>query len=103
MAVAAGPSGCLVPGCAAIWDSGSSTAGLRKGKGGLEEEMWYPGSESLPRDRQEEQVDTAGQNNMAHCHCTREAGSKVGGLSKVKLEKSHNPLADLLGRLCLRE
>lgn len=35
--------------------------------------------------------------------CTREVGLKVNVLCKVKLEKSYNFLASLLGRHCIRE
>ena len=57
----------------------------------------------FPEARQDGEVDTLGQNDMAHPHSPQEVGLKVNVLCKVKLEKSYNVLASLLGRHCIRE
>lgn len=41
----------------------------------------------FPEARQDGEVDTLGQNDMAHPHSTQEVGLKVSVLCKVKLEK----------------
>ena len=93
----------MVQGCAAIVKNCCPTAGHGRGREGVREGHGIQGSESHSRGQAGWESGYFRTERYGPSSCTREVGLKVNVLCKVKLEKSYNFLASLLGRHCIRE